>query len=233
MGARRATLVLVHGAWHGPWCWDFLKEQLEPQGLTLQCPALPSAGGEPAGLEEDARCLSGILSRISGPVVLVGHSYGGMVISAADTACSDIRRLVYLGAYMTLAGESVESSLRLAGERRPGHWIRRLPDGRTCVDAGRAGALFYGDCSSVTQDWAIARLRPHWGGALSHSVCAPAWQRHASTYVVCTADRALAPHIQRDVYAPRAQQVVTLGSGHSPFLSQPEQLAQVLVSIAQ
>jgi pimeloyl-ACP methyl ester carboxylesterase len=227
-----ATVVLAHGAWHGPWCWEFLVPHLESRGLVVQCPALPSAGTAPAGLAEDARHVSEILRGIAGPVVLCGHSYGGMVISAVDTGQTDIRRLVYLCAYMTAAGESLESSLRNAGERRPGHWIRRLPDGRTQVDGERAAALFYQDCPAATQNWAIDQLRPHWAQVLSQPVAQPAWQRHASTYVLCNADQALAPRIQREVYGPRAQQVVTLHSSHSPFLSQPRQLAQVLADQA-
>ncbi len=195
--------------------------------------SLPSfSDAVPRGLQDDARHLGESLSRIPGPVVLCGHSYGGMVISAADLGRTQIRRLVYLCAYMTEAGESVESSLRAAGERRPGHWIRRQSDGRTRVDAGRAAELFYGDCPAVTRDWAIARLRPHWGRVLAEPTGLAAWRRHPSTYVVCDADRALVPDIQRNVYAARAQQIVTLASGHSPFLSQPRRLARVLGDLA-
>ena len=225
-------MVLVHGAWHGPWCWQLLLPQLAQQGLAVQCPALPSAGDTPAGLAEDASRLSAVLRGIAGPVVLCGHSYGGLVISAAATAEVDIRRLVYLCAYMPETGESLETSLRNAGERRPGHWVRRLPDGRAQVDGERAAALFYQDCPAATQTWAIDQLRPHWAQVLSQPVAQPAWQRHASTYVLCNADQALAPRIQREVYGPRAQQVVTLHSSHSPFLSQPRQLAQVLADQA-
>ena len=228
----RATLVLVHGAWHGPWCWQRLLPQLARQGLAVQCPALPSAGDAPAGLAEDASRVSAVLRGIAGPVVLCGHSYGGLVISAVETGQVDIRRLVYLCAYMPEAGESLETSLRNAGERRPGHWVRRLPDGRTQVDGERAAARFYQDCPDATQNWAIEQLRPHWAQVLSQPVAQPAWQRHASTYVLCNADLALAPRIQREVYGPRAQQVVTLQSSHSPFLSQPRQLAQVLADQA-
>lgn len=234
MPGARATLILVHGAWHGPWCWDVLTAHLQAHAVAVQCVALPSAASAvPAGLAEDAAAVSEVLSRVSGAVVLCGHSYGGMVVSAADTRQADVRRLVYLCAYLTEAGESVEASLRAAGERRPGHWIRRLPDGRTQVDAERAAARLYADCPAATQEWAIARLRPQWGQGLGQSTACPAWRRHPSTYVVCSEDRALAPSIQREVYGVRAQQVLTLASGHCPFLSQPRQLAQLLAGLAQ
>ncbi len=230
MPAPRITLVLVHGAWHGPWCWQFLTAHLPTQTLAVRRLQLPSASSVvPAGLAEDAEHLNAALSRIEGPVVLCGHSYGGMVIAAADTACADVRHLVYLCAYLTEAGESVESSLLEAGERRPGHWIRRRPDGGTWVDAGRAATLFYNDCPPPTQNWAVAQLRPHWGQAFSDPAGAALGRRPVSTYVVCSEDRVLSPRIQRERYATRAERVVTLASGHAPFLSQPQQLARVLV----
>jgi pimeloyl-ACP methyl ester carboxylesterase len=229
-----ATIVLVHGAWHGPWCWQLLTPHLQAHGHAVQLLELPSvASAAPVGLEEDARQLTILLNRVSGPVILCGHSYGGMVISAADLAAADVRQLVYLCAYMTEAGESVESSLRRAGERRPGHWIRRQSDGRTLVDGQRAAALFYNDCSDAIQSWAVEQLRPQWGQTLSQACAQPAWRAHASTYVVCSDDRVIAPCIQRATYAARAQRVITLASGHAPFLSRPLQLAQVLVSVAQ
>jgi len=234
MPETRATVVLVHGAWHGSWCWELLRPPLLAQSLAVQTVELPSATSAAAvGLSEDAAHLSAALSILAGPVILCGHSYGGMVISAADTSGADVRHLVYLCAYMTEAGESLESSLRNAGERRPGYWIRRLGDGRTEVDATRAAALFYNDCPDATRTWALARLRPHWGRCLAEGVQSPAWRRHPSTYVTCEQDRALAPHIQRATYAPRAQRRICLDSGHSPFLSQPQQLAQVLVRSSQ
>jgi pimeloyl-ACP methyl ester carboxylesterase len=232
MPEARATIVLVHGAWHGSWCWEFLRPQLLARSLAVRTVQLPTASSPvPAGLSEDAQHLNAVLGTIVGPVILCGHSYGGMVISAAETDRADVRHLVYLCAYMTEAGESLESSLRGAGERRPGHWIRHFPDGRSRVDAGRAARLFYEDCPDVTRAWALAQLGPQWGRCLSDRVESPAWRRHPSTYVACARDQVLAPQIQRETYGARAQRVLTLVSGHSPFLSQPEALAQALVSI--
>ncbi|MGC1457938.1 MAG: alpha/beta hydrolase [Steroidobacteraceae bacterium] len=232
MPETRATVVLVHGAWHGSWCWELLKPHQLAGSLAVQTLELPSAtSAVPVGLAEDARHLNAQLATVAGPIILCGHSYGGMVISAADTGCADVRHLVYVCAYLTEAGESVESSLRSAGERRPGHWIRRLPDGATCVDGARAAALFYNDLAEPTRTWALPKLRPHWGRCFADCAGSPAWRRHPSTYVVCDQDQALAPRIQREIYGVRAQACVTLASGHSPFLSQPQQLAQVLLSI--
>jgi pimeloyl-ACP methyl ester carboxylesterase len=234
MPEAHATIVLVHGAWHGPWCWERLTPYLQAQSLAVVAVELPSlASPIPAGLPQDAEHLNQALKRIEGPVILCGHSYGGMVISAADTQQADVRHLVYLCAYMAEAGESVESSLRGAGERRPGHWLRRRPDGQTQVDAQRAASLFFNDCADEVQEWAVARLRPHWGQCLAQAVDHPAWRRHATTYVAGTADQVLSPRLQLGFYSARARHVVTLPSGHSPFLSCPARLAQLLASTTQ
>ena len=233
MPERAATVVLVHGAWHGSWCWQRLTPRLQAAGLLVRTLDLPSATSEvPAGLNEDARALNALLGRIAGPVILCGHSYGGMVVSAADTACAQVRQLVYLCAYVTEAGESLQASLRRCGERRPGHWIRRRADGRTQVDAERAAELFYGDCPPDVRTWALGQLRPHWGGCLDEAVAAPAWMRHPSTYIACSEDAVLAPRLQTEIYGARAGRLLTLPGGHCPFLSRPQMLAQLLCGIA-
>ena len=231
MPESRATLVLVHGAWHDSECWQRVLPLLGPHFKSAVRVELPSgASPTPAGLEADASHLNETLAGIDGPVVLCGHSYGGMVISAADPTRCELRHLFYVCAYLAEPGESLDSSLRNAGERRPGHWIRRLSDGRTCVDRERAGALFYNDCDDETRSLAISQLRPHWGAAFTDAGSTAAWRSVPATYVVCTLDQALSPRLQREVYAPRAVRLATLVSGHSPFLSVPQQLAQVLVS---
>jgi pimeloyl-ACP methyl ester carboxylesterase len=234
MPEARAALVLIHGAWHGPWCWQRLVPHLATVFSAVHRLALPSVDSpDPAGLAEDVRHLNDALRRISGPVILCGHSYGGLVVACADPDAADIRHRVYLAAYLADPGESMEASLRSAGERRPGHWIRRRPDGRTEVDAARAAERFYADCDTQTQNWAVAQLRPHWAQAFTQTAGSQPGRTQASTYIVCRDDQVLPARIQRDTYAPRVQHLLTLDGGHSPFLSQPQVLARALVSIRQ
>jgi pimeloyl-ACP methyl ester carboxylesterase len=80
-----ATVVLVHGAWHGDWCWDLLIKQLGAAGLDVATVDNPSVQSSTASLQDDADNVRALLDEIGGPVVLVGHSYGGGVISDAGT----------------------------------------------------------------------------------------------------------------------------------------------------
>ena len=251
------TIVLVHGAWHGSWCWERVAGLLAAQGLQIRTVDLPSTGGpdiatigsaaaarpgtgagameppsagalQPPGLAEDAAAVRAALADL-GPVILCGHSYGGMVISAAGHL-PQVRRLVYLCAFMPEAGESVESIL--AADRRAGYWMRRRGPW-TVPDPARAPAVFYGDCEAAVQAWAGARLRPQSTRAFGESLEEPAWKHQPSTYVVCARDGVIQPAIQRGRLAPRAGEVVELDSAHAPFLSRPVEVAALLEHLAR
>lgn len=233
MSSEPATLVLVHGAWHGRWCWERLTPLLERRGVPWRTVDLPSvqaprsrSADAPPGLPEDAEAVRAALAGLAGPIVLCGHSYGGMVISLAATAQSHVTRLVYLAAYMPEPGQS----LVVAGGSRHAPWIQMLEGGFTLPDLGRAGEVFYGDCDASTQQWALERLKAQHSSAFAAPVAQPAWREIPSTYVVCSADAAISPMRQRTTFAPRAQRVMEIESSHSPFLSQPEALAEVLVA---
>jgi pimeloyl-ACP methyl ester carboxylesterase len=86
------THVLVHGAWHGPWCWDAVKAELNNREVvTVQ---LPSVGGRSVGMYDDARILRETVARIDGPVVVTAHSYGGVVATEALSGLGNIAHIV-------------------------------------------------------------------------------------------------------------------------------------------
>jgi pimeloyl-ACP methyl ester carboxylesterase len=229
----RATLVLVHGAWHGRWCWERLTPHLERRGFAVRTLDLPSvhtetsASADPAeapGLVADAAAVRSLLDEVGAPVVLCGHSYAGMVISLAAAGARNVARLVYLAAFMP----ERRQSLVLAGGGRHAPWIRMLDGGLMLPDLSLAGEVFYGDCDPAARESAIARLRPQHSVAFAQPVPDPAWRDIPSTFVVCSEDRAIPPGLQRTVFAPRAARVLELESSHSPFLSRPEALAGLL-----
>ena len=101
------TLVLVHGAWHGPWCWQLLREQL--RGVEVRAVALSSSGSDPSklgDLYEDAEIVRSVVTDVKGPVVVCAHSYGGAAVTEALVDMRNVRRLVYL------CGPCDSSSLR-------------------------------------------------------------------------------------------------------------------------
>ena len=231
MSTPKTTIVLVHGAWHGSWCWERVTPLLEKRGLAVRNLDLPSVGARPGAstdLSADAAAVQAVIDSIGGPgpVVLCGHSYGGMVISSVKPR--GITHLVYICAFLPLEGQS----LITAGTGRPASWIQMIDGGLMQPDASRADEVFYTDCDPDTRRWARSKLKPQTAAIMMGTVPHPAWREVPSTYVVCVNDGALPADTQRTVFGPRASQMVELQADHSPFLSQPRALADVLISIA-
>jgi len=230
VSASKRTVLLVHGAWHGSWCWQRLGPELERRGLAVATLDLPSVherlGDDRRALSADAAAVRRTLDALPGPVILLGHSYGGMVISLAAHG-AQVAQLVYLCAFVPGPGESL---IDLAP---PGHasFVRALEDGRTIPDAQQAPAVFYGDCDADTQRWACAQLKSQPAGAFAEAVPQPAWQRLPSTYILCTEDAAILPGLQRERFAPRLGRTLTLQASHSPFLSCPTALAELIAGL--
>jgi pimeloyl-ACP methyl ester carboxylesterase len=224
------SIVLVHGAWGGSWVWERVVPLLERRGFRTVAVDLPSVGADPddaCSLALDAAAVTQVLDREDGPFVVCGHSYGGMVITRAAAGRSDVSRLVYLCAFMPDAGDSLYS---ITGGAAP--WIHVLDDGRTLPDLERAAAVGYLDCDARTAASAVARMRPQAPAPFLDPVPVAAWREIPATYIVCTEDRSLPVEVQRDVFAPRAGEVVELASGHAAFFSQPERVADLLAERA-
>jgi pimeloyl-ACP methyl ester carboxylesterase len=157
MSVQRSTVVLVHGGWHGSWCWAEVVPLLEQRGVLVRTIDLPSIDADPndrSALSGDAAAVAALLDDLHEPALLCGHSYGGMVVTQAAAGRTDVARLVYLCAFMPDAGESL---LSIIGARAP--WIVAHEDGRWLPDLEQAAATFYGDCDADTQRASTARLR--------------------------------------------------------------------------
>lgn len=180
-----------------------------------------------AGLTADAEAVRSVLDELDGDTVLVGHSYGGVVISEAAAGRRDLAHLVYLAAFLVPPGEDglghVTPALSAA--------IVFGDENTITVDPDHAADLFYGHCDSATAHDAIARLRPMPRVELSPRSSARPWQEVPTTYVVCTDDGAIHPDGQRAM-SEHAHEVRSLEADHSPFLSMPDQLAQLLLEVA-
>ena len=242
MNQKSASVLLVHGAWHGSWCWERVVPLLRARGVAVATLDLPSVHADASArstperpLSDDAAAVRAAAASLGGPVVLCGHSYGGMVISLAAAGPAMLpgggrfARLVYLCAFMPQAGES----LLAIGGNRPAPWIQLREDGTALPDLTRAAEVFYGDCDEATQRWAVSQIRPQRAAAYAEVVPEPAWKQIPSTYVICSRDAAIPPPLQRDVFAPRASAVRELAASHSPFLSQPQALAELLAEAAR
>ena len=219
-------VLLVHGAWHGGWCWDSLVKALADRGVPATTVDLPMTG-----LLDDIACVERALEGMDEPVVVVGHSYGGPVITGAARP-ENTTHLVYVAA-LVLDGE--ETLMAAAPEAPPvvlQEAIVMAEDGTCTVDPDKVVQCFYADCPPDEAAAATARLRPFAIAAATTPVPRQAWKEIASTYVLCTQDQAIHPQSQR-WYAARCSNVVELEASHSPFLSQVDAVADVIASAAR
>lgn len=228
------TVVLVHGAWHGAWCWDLVVDQLRAQDVPVVAPDLPGHGEstEPlTDLHGHGDAVRATLDAITGPVVLVGHSYGGAAITDAGTHPA-VRHLVYLTAFCLDAHESIIANDLAGGEHAElATAIEFGADGTITVDPARAGDIFYADCDPAAVPGYVARLVPEGADGFSQTPRSVAWRERPSTYVVCTEDRALTPELQRNL-AARCTSIEEWPTSHSPFFSRPDLVTDLLARLA-
>ncbi len=166
-------------------------------------------------------------ARGRGPLVLVAHSYGGAVVAEAAPNVEGLVGLVYLAALVPRLGQTASDVTREYGRRSPlDATISRDDEGLLHLDPVPAALALYGDSDAATRDWAIAHVSTQTFASFrtartSENIAV------ASTYVRCARDEAILPDVQEHI-AERCDDVITLDSDHSPFLSHPEELADVL-----
>ena len=241
---ERLNFVLVHGSWHGPWCWEKLTPILRAEGH--QVTEVDLQGGRPAAeasLAAYVKRVTDALDAQSAPAILVGHSSGGTFVSqAAEERSEKVRTLVFVSGFVLANGESGRDAMRPGSD--PGTKLPPLfrPDFRPGtkiplqirLDASNPAAVklaLYGDCSDADVRTAIARLVPEPAapGGQPVRLTPERFGRVDKTYIFCSRDAAISPPKQREFAAKwPMRRTLTLDSSHSPFLSVPGQLAQAL-----
>ena len=226
--SESATVVLVHGAWHGAWCWEKVVPLLDTEGVSVVAVEMPLAS-----FQGDVDAVRAGLDAVSGRVVLCGHSYGGAVITEAGHHPS-VEHLVYLTAFACDEGESVIAAATDAALPATDLGAALVVDDDQMVTVNDEAkvATFYHDCDASDAADAIARLRPTSMSCFTTAIGPPAWRNTPATYVVCTEDRAIHPALQRHM-AVRCSTTVEWPTAHSPFLNRPDLVASLLVDIAR
>ena len=228
------TVVLVHGAWHGAWCFDRVVPVVQDAGVAVRAVDLPGTG-----FDADVAQVRRALDAIDGEVVLVGHSYGGAVVTEGGVHAS-VRHLVFLCAFAISESESCGNAVAaepdvasITHHDRPDLGAAMIPheDGTSTLTRTGARECLYSDVDDATFEWAYAQLRAQRNDSLSAQPRAVAWRSRPSTYVVCTEDLGVHPDLQR-IMARRCTETVEWPTGHSPFASRPDLVADLLIDIA-
>jgi pimeloyl-ACP methyl ester carboxylesterase len=230
--------ILIAGAWHGSWCWKRVAPLLRAQGHLVDTPQLPAMGadnGDPrqVTLTSWARFVADLVAAAPEPVVLVGHSRAGVVISqAAELVPDRIRRLVYLAAYLLPGGRTMAAEALADPDSLVAPNMIPADSGVTCtLRADVIREAFYTRCTDADAEWAMAQLRPEPLKPLvtSPRISSEGFGRVPRAYIECTADRAISLESQRRMQtALPCDPVFALEADHSPFISRPAELAELL-----
>jgi pimeloyl-ACP methyl ester carboxylesterase len=220
------ALMLVHGVAHGSWCWSRTEADLVDRGHDVFAVDLPLSG-----LDDDAAVVRGALDDWGQDAVLVGHSYAGLVISKAAAGRQDVQHLVYVAAMMVDGGDVYLERMSEFPAAPINSAVELTADGNLVVGPETAVECFYNECDRDEAAVAARRLRPTVAACLAVPTGAEPWISIPSTYVLCERDRAIHPDFQRWM-SSRAGEVVTLDTDHSPFMSLPDQFADLLDGIA-
>ncbi len=235
-----STYLLIHGAWHGGWCWDKVVPIMEKAGHKVEAPDLPGHGEDKTPIQEvSLQAYADIVCRAvdaqPDKVILVGHSMGGIVITqAAEYRPEKIETLVYLTAFLPRNGESL---FQLSGgdtEALIGSNLSMAGDGSCTVKDEVIKEGFYGDCSSEDVARAKSLLVPQAVASFATPVSTTeeGFGRIPRVYIECLRDKAISPSVQKRMHtALPCRKVISMNTSHSPFFSAPEELAGHLMSL--
>ncbi|WP_394553311.1 alpha/beta fold hydrolase [Agromyces sp. MMS24-JH15] len=235
-GAPKPTVVLVHGAFADASGWNAVTTRLQALGYPVLAVANPLRG-----IQYDSEALRGILATIEGPIVLVGHSYGGAVITNAATGDPDVEALVYVAGYALAEGERIVDANALGG----GHSdladhlvVRPYPgapagDGDGYIDPAYFRELFCADLPKREAAVLGASQRPAALSALFTPSGAPAWAEIPSWFVVAKQDKTIPPEAERAMAARAGSTTVEVDSSHVAMMSRPDLVTRIIVKADQ
>jgi pimeloyl-ACP methyl ester carboxylesterase len=222
----KPTIVLVHGAWADGSSWDKVTPLLEGKGYTVIAVHLPLTS-----TADDVAAAQRAIARAPGDVVLVGHSYGGIVISEAGND-PKVKRLVFVDAFALDDGESIN---KLGKGAPPPAWEKALQTdsgGFVWMPADIVAQDFAQDLPAAEQKLVAAKQGPLPAKDFDEVMTNPAWKSKPSYYVVGTADKIIAPAVQTQMATRAKSKVTNVDASHVSMLSKPQQVAKVIVEAA-
>jgi pimeloyl-ACP methyl ester carboxylesterase len=221
------TIVLVHGGFVDGSGWEAVYRILTKDGYRVSVVQNPTTS-----LADDVAVTKRVIAEQKGPVILVGHSYGGAVITEAGNDPS-VTGLVYITAFAPDSGESVASLIKDPPPGAPVPPILPPQDGFLALDKTQFAASFAADVAPEKAEF-MANSQVPWGiAALSGAISEPAWRAKPSWYLVATDDRMIPPVAQRAMSKRAGASVVEVKGSHAVYVSQPEAVAELIQKAAK
>jgi pimeloyl-ACP methyl ester carboxylesterase len=226
MTNARPTVVLVHGGFVDGAGWEGVYSILRQDGYDVSIVQNPTVS-----LAGDVAATRQVIEQAKGPVVLVGHSYGGVVITEAGND-PKVSKLVYIAAFAPDKGESVASLIKDPAPGAPVPPILPPQDGFLFLDKAKFAASFAADVEAKKAAF-MADSQVPWGiGALEGAVGEPAWNKKPSWYLVATDDKMIPPAAQRFMSKRAGSTVVESSGSHAIYVSRPENVASIIKKAA-
>lgn len=230
--------LLIHGSCHGAWCWRDVIPALEARGHSARAIDLPSHGTDNTDpstvtLDDYARAIA---AQVNEGTVLVGHSAGGYSITAAAELVPDmVSSLIYLCAYVPADGKTLADLRRSADRQLLIDAVIKGTDGATfTIDPAKARDKFFADVDVETADWAIGNLCPQPIAPQETVISLQQSPRVPKRYIRCSQDGAVPYELQVEMSRDLpTHHVATMETSHSPFLSAPEALADILIRLSK
>ena len=220
---KQANIMLVHGAWADASCWSKVILLLQAKGYKVTAAQIPLTS-----LSDDIAVTRRLLANVKEPTVLVGHSYGGAVITGAATKLPQVKALVYITAFGLDEGESLES-LAKQGAPSPGSAaIEPDADGFLWINREKFHDSFAGGATADEAAVMAAVQKPLGFAAFSGKESAPAWKTIPSWYLICTDDQMIPPPAQEFLSKRMNATVRSVASSHCPFMSHPQDVADII-----
>ncbi|MFF3432432.1 alpha/beta fold hydrolase [Streptomyces sp. NPDC002602] len=225
--AARADVVLVHGGFVDGSGWQGVYNALNADGYRVAVVQNPTLS-----LEGDVAATRQVIDALEGPVTLVGHSYGGVVITEAGNH-PKVTKLVYIAAFAPDKGESVSTLIADPPPGAPVPPILPPNEGFLFLDRNKFAESFAGDLPRSQAEF-MADSQVPWGvDALGGAVSQPAWQSKPSWYLIATEDRMIPPPAQHAMSQRIGAQTVEVAGSHSVYVSQPDAVADLIRQAAQ
>jgi pimeloyl-ACP methyl ester carboxylesterase len=228
-GATKPTVVLVHGAWADSGSWDGVVARLQADGYPVDVFPTPLQS-----LKDDSLALRDYLAVIPGDVVLVGHSYGGAVVTDAATGNANVKALVYIDAFAPSEGSAVGSYVGPdSAVSDPSVFVAVGATGQLYVKQSVFPGAFANDIPPVEARVLAATQRPIAVGALGEASTTPAWLTIPSWYEVGTIDKVIPPATQLAMAKTAGAHIIRARTSHLPMVSQPGTVTRTIETAAR